>query len=124
MNAVQVVSARWNPPFLSLPIRPSTEGVHSGVSLVQAEGGIRDVAVTGVQTCALPIFSSGCEKPSACCYVISDIYCAPCHSAISRWCGYMVRSRRLLFLLPRASKLAYCCAVYSEIGRASCRERV
>src|SRR2546422_1616235 len=28
---------------------------------LQAEDGIRDVAVTGVQTCALPI--SGCERP-------------------------------------------------------------
>src|SRR2546429_3010400 len=28
----------------------------------QAEDGIRDVAVTGVQTCALPIYSAGLEK--------------------------------------------------------------
>src|SRR2546422_8492902 len=33
------------------------------VFFFQAEDGIRDVAVTGVQTCALPI--SGCSRPRA-----------------------------------------------------------
>src|SRR3712207_7597127 len=31
----------------------------------QAEDGIRDIGVTGVQTCALPIFPSACSSCSA-----------------------------------------------------------
>src|SRR5215204_6632418 len=33
-----------------------------GFFFFQAEDGIRDHCVTGVQTCALPIWSSGCER--------------------------------------------------------------
>src|SRR5437763_8038332 len=29
----------------------------------QAEDGIRDTSVTGVQTCALPIYARGCHRP-------------------------------------------------------------
>src|SRR5256884_1859396 len=39
-------------------------GRSSDLFFVQAEDGIRDVAVTGVQTCALPIYVSG--RNSAC----------------------------------------------------------
>src|SRR5205809_2375252 len=35
------------------------------VFFFQAEDGIRDVAVTGVQTCALPIYSAGGRTPAA-----------------------------------------------------------
>src|SRR2546429_5834484 len=37
--------------------------VRSGIFFFQAEVGIRDVAVTGVQTCALPISRHGHETP-------------------------------------------------------------
>src|SRR2546429_3787672 len=43
--------------------RTSTKtSVHS-VFFFQAEDGIRDVAVTGVQTCALPISNEHCPRP-------------------------------------------------------------
>src|SRR5687768_18282495 len=39
----------------------------------QAEDGIRDVAVTGVQTCALPIwFGSGCVEEIGDCFVLGE----------------------------------------------------
>ena len=34
--------------------------VHVGIFFFQAEDGIRDIGVTGVQTCALPIWFTGC----------------------------------------------------------------
>src|SRR5690606_39929304 len=84
----------------------------------QAEDGIRDFHVTGVQTCALPI------------------------SAISPWLTVLNPSNpeankvddTMLFsrwqhVFPRTSKMkvmkwkALCCPAAVQIGRASCRER-
>ena len=65
----------------------------------QAEDGIRDHCVTGVQTCALPI-----------CYGISK-----CSEIIFKN-GKMVRGEELQVLEERMKTM--------EIGRASCRERV
>src|SRR2546429_6976250 len=46
----------------------------------QAEDGIRDVAVTGVQTCALPISAPGCRRRPA---VLWDAVPARCSAATS-----------------------------------------
>src|SRR5256884_4878533 len=45
-------AGRWGGEWTQLSKCP---GVRCGVFFFQAEDGIRDVAVTGVQTCALPI---------------------------------------------------------------------
>src|SRR5687768_18572112 len=63
----------------------------------QAEDGIRDVAVTGVQTCALPISAGNAGAPYA-------AHAAPAFPAVG---NARVRAPSSL-----------------EIGRASCRERV
>src|SRR2546422_4442224 len=66
----------------------------------QAEDGIRDVAVTGVQTCALPIY----------------------HRSPGDECGGSPRgpaSRGVRVRLPRGG----CRNASREIGRASCRGR-
>src|SRR5256885_10650402 len=81
----------------------------------QAEDGIRDYKVTGVQTCALPILrptavsghyglghGSGAHAPDE--YFVIE----PSNPKVSSWDGAV------------ASHVAY---LY-EIGRASCRERV
>ena len=65
----------------------------------QAEDGIRDIGVTGVQTCALPIYTvlvmlEGREDP---------------------WMGHLSVKGKLSFILD---------FLIFEIGRASCRERV
>src|SRR3712207_8209922 len=83
----------------------------------QAEDGIRDIGVTGVQTCALPIFerhpSSAFSAPSS--WTISGLTiakgCPSCTSITA------MRSRRPTCGAARPMPLA-------EIGRASCRERV
>src|SRR5690625_7926745 len=71
----------------------------------QAEDGIRDGHVTGVQTCALPIFRAG---------FVPGILTGPRRRVRA---GALLRVRTLLRVgaLPRPGH---------EIGRASCRERV
>src|SRR5207247_7872426 len=89
----------------------------------QAEDGIRDPLVTGVQTCALPISHASSEasarRPASCTGIISN----PCwrtglrrprYFAGSFWAG---KHRPLLEPVDRSDQRR-------EIGRASCRERV
>src|SRR5256884_3384773 len=55
--------------------------IYIDVFFFQAEDGIRDVAVTGVQTCALPI-STGARRPCAAC-----VRSEPCARARAPGCG-------------------------------------
>src|SRR5207253_7808493 len=78
----------------------------------QAEDGIRDGHVTGVQTCALPIFllfwdpGHDCRAANA----GRSVVCAP-----SRQTESMIVPLNEITVLPLR---------FFEIGRASCRERV
>src|SRR2546429_1226664 len=84
----------------------------------QAEDGIRDVAVTGVQTCALPI---------------SGLVVQP-RQHPWRLCVILLGERRNKKMEPtaplaghiesRGSEWGYMQREQNEIGRASCRERV
>src|SRR5260221_10325899 len=84
----------------------------------QAEDGIRDHCVTGVQTCALPISlsllrdfprPSHLERP-----LLSQVACGP------RFCGKGWPRGE-----PGEDAGVHCgCGIVREIGRASCRERV
>src|SRR5256885_7112149 len=82
----------------------------------QAEDGIRDYKVTGVQTCALPILwrrSGACPPPAT---------ARPGFSVSGRSC---VGSLLACPLLPAAQLPgAQHPAPAHKIGRASCRERV
>src|SRR5687768_11905004 len=83
----------------SVDIALASMGVY--IFFFQAEDGIRDVAVTGVQTCALPIFVIVCKLSRA-----------------------MPNIR-----LPDGSSKSFpnpvtVAEIAQEIGRASCRERV
>src|SRR5437667_7820241 len=83
----------------------------------QAEDGIRDRDVTGVQTCALPIWDDHPHAPVRC----ARSFC------VRRWPFRSVR-----MVVPRSAHAASWRArsarealgVAKEIGRASCRERV
>src|SRR2546430_8505511 len=90
--------------------------VSRSVFFFQAEDGIRDLTVTGVQTCALPIYPLG-EGPD------------------QRIGGADVRRRRergeradeipaLHFKIERKATASSISWSVSKIGRASCRERV
>src|SRR5688500_19512407 len=79
------------------------------VFFFQAEDGIRDYKVTGVQTCALPISVAELEPDVA----LHEV--APLDELLVRSYG----ERRFVMVL-----LATFGALAAEIGRASCRERV
>src|SRR5688572_31112918 len=80
----------------------------------QAEDGIRDLTVTGVQTCALPIFRKLFRGAAV----------------LLRWLVRRVRADSPLSKrrprLEKASEARPFCpnSGYCKIGRASCRERV
>src|SRR5205807_5229230 len=90
----------------------------------QAEDGIRDYKVTGVQTCALPIYRAGAGSaardgvgPQA---RPADLGAALA-GRVSRLC-LRLQWRRAA---PAPDRLERFCALRRrEIGRASCRERV
>src|SRR5262249_59382444 len=77
----------------------------------QAEDGIRDWSVTGVQTCALPISQRGLRRPRAFGLGRFRQGQAPRYRARSR---SREGRARLALCHPRRAR---------EIGRASCRER-
>src|SRR5688500_20163977 len=76
---------------------------------LQAEDGIRDYKVTGVQTCALPIF---CAPPLNC----SDV-----GSFASYWKTVMPGG--LIVVRPPLPRLCSWPYLTVKNGRASCRER-
>src|SRR5438094_9934340 len=51
----------------------------------QAEDGIRDRTVTGVQTCALPIWCRARTRPSTCCWCGRATSLSTCRTALSTW---------------------------------------
>src|SRR5438034_7513088 len=90
------------------------------VFFFQAEDGIRDHCVTGVQTCALPIFIRG-----------------RFHATVAFWDCLQTSSRTIPMAAPAAishvglslvasstASEPIAVAIASKIGRASCRERV
>src|SRR2546430_5649020 len=81
----------------------------------QAEDGIRDLTVTGVQTCALPILRGRVSRVSSR-RATKSCWRAP--PAISSPTCARHQPRELEPLARQPAD------VYSEIGRASCRERV
>src|SRR5207253_8595364 len=88
----------------------------------QAEDGIRDGHVTGVQTCALPISN----------YANSPLPVGPIDPSLAGFLvmnggsGYVAPVVTItdFYNTPGASPPASCTATVTEIGRASCRERV
>src|SRR3989441_1818493 len=76
-------------------------------ALPKEEDGIRDKLVTGVQTCALPICTNGPVSPITARIVRSMARCA----------GVAGRSMRACWIKKNA-------VIQCKIGRASCRERV
>src|SRR3989449_8065189 len=82
----------------------------------QAEDGIRDVAVTGVQTCALPICQPGVRLKTP-------------HKRGPFQTLAKVREKEKGQRPDQEQQahepcLAHCSSGWGEIGRASCRERV
>src|SRR5438445_5590408 len=90
----------------------------------KAEEGIRDIGVTGVQTCALPISAARRRNPR----VGSALRGLPGRrrKPVAGASGPVRGLRRLAAATPvgRAPGVRALLVARSEIGRASCRERV
>src|SRR5256884_1383629 len=85
----------------------------------QAEDGIRDVAVTGVQTCALPISPLETNLARQPADAVAPPWGLSAHSASSSATAPVELFPQLL-----AGRLPGGPVVWRKIGRASCRERV
>src|SRR3989440_5801264 len=82
----------------------------------QAEDGIRDLIVTGVQTCALPIFPNvGCARPTR--TALSHLTSGSQQQKLDHWFDPSV------FTKGSSTDFGYG-NDSRKIGRASCRERV
>src|SRR5439155_8624504 len=91
----------------------------------QADDGIRDGHVTGVQTCALPIWKrepawSARRRAGG---GRARRFAFPCQSAV-RLRGRRFRRRRPACIRPSRSRARARGLPFRKIGRASCRERV
>src|SRR2546430_10522742 len=86
----------------------------------QAEDGIRDLTVTGVQTCALPIYASASVSPDPFLFPdYGDTLALAFQKEAELFFDSIVREDR-----PTADLLTADYTFVNEIGRASCRERV
>src|SRR5258707_11783514 len=84
----------------------------------QAEDGIRDIGVTGVQTCALPIWEENRYEWE----IITSSSGKEPMTAYSRTLG--ARTYRFSSLKDLMAKASPARSGDAQIGRASCRERV
>src|SRR5262249_59000859 len=86
-----------------------------GFFFFQAEDGIRDWSVTGVQTCALPIWPGRRREP----------FRGPGAAAAAGRCGSGQSDGDAALGVPEADELSRSTITFSswKIGRASCRER-
>src|SRR2546430_7652138 len=102
-------------------LRPLLEGVLAVAVILffQAEDGIRDLTVTGVQTCALPISAEVAQGGDW-----LAVHAGPLRDEQ----GAIVAGLALVHDIPAAKGaeqvLRASEARFREIGRASCRERV
>src|SRR3712207_7620689 len=83
----------------------------------QAEDGIRDIGVTGVQTCALPIFTL-VEL-----LAYTGDYLSYYQDAVATE-AYLETARRRISVRRHVRLIDYPMHEGCKIGRASCRERV
>src|SRR5690606_40261116 len=94
---------------------------YAAVFFFQAEDGIRDFHVTGVQTCALPISLSSAEVDELIAEgvieggMIPKVRCAQ---------EALAGGVRKAHIIDGRVQHAMLLEIFTEIGRASCRERV
>ena len=92
----------------------------------QAEDGIRGVAVTGVQTCALPICGCSvcmCVCLYVCMYVCLCVCVCICAYVCVCVCVYVCMCVCMFHIHGIGDPTAGVVSTRVQIGRASCRER-
>src|SRR5690606_41024441 len=94
----------------------------------QAEDGIRDFHVTGVQTCALPILPAMSASKTR--SRLAGINPRPASSFVASllppkmsW-SMLAAGRAAPVFSALATEPRWCTVIWTQIGRASCRERV
>src|SRR5256885_17012161 len=98
------------------------------VFFFQAEDGIRDYKVTGVQTCALPISAkrkTSIPSPPRRKLLLNSMCCARAGGILPAVCS--VCEARISICQQASTASSKACsglALNGKIGRASCRERV
>src|SRR5947209_11227770 len=102
----------------SQPLSTKRSPTSSNSFFFQAEDGIRDIGVTGVQTCALPISHFRFNNA-----VLEQYGAAAVIAAAARQPGGQVGMHNNPSFLWQAEYAAHAFS-RSQIGRASCRERV
>src|SRR2546421_1634569 len=118
-------AGRRNVPYLRPGCRGADQTGLLRVFFFQAEEGIRDVIVTGVQTCALPISAGQAVR-----WTNADpnvTVCSIGSAFVQRtaWpAAIVIVSPMNLTLDIRTSAAIAAPAALPKIGRASCRERV
>src|SRR5205809_3156905 len=86
----------------------------------QAEDGIRDVAVTGVQTCALPISARASLRPGI--REMLRVLKPGRRLALAAW--HVAESNPFFYAMSQVIDRYVAPTPSAQIGRASCRERV
>src|SRR5690606_40768222 len=92
----------------------------------QAEDGIRDFHVTGVQTCALPIYldiAIPAEEAKFPFFQNICIYINHTDNLRQGYSHFLREVKNLKEVALKASEGTPIFAIFDEIGRASCRER-
>src|SRR5690606_39498406 len=94
-----------------------------------AEGGIRDSHVTGVQTCALPIYQKTLMPLMALTeisWLFSGLYIMVCFATPGlMFCSRMLPTCHQSWMRQDViNNLATTAPIFRKIGRASCRDRV
>src|SRR5688572_31039330 len=107
----------WGARCGGTPTRPG-----SGLFFFQAEDGIRALTVTGVQTCALPIFDDVHWADGASLELLAELRRTLQNLPIAML--LFARTEADPLELPVSLDLSIELAPLREIGRASCRERV
>src|SRR5206468_7714814 len=94
----------------------------------QAEDGIRDLIVTGVQTCALPIFRHRCAWQHSCTTagMKGSVKCRRTTQKQRQEQSFLWRTRKNVRIRPldKKDQRKVPNVNRAQIGRASCRERV
>src|SRR5438067_8818296 len=101
------------------------DGSFAARFLFQGEDGIRGRNVTGVQTCALPIFPGG--RRATCTQVLpgpGDDLAKDWRSDRSEHGETILTNSDMKLLLKQSEEIIGAADARFQIGRASCRERV
>src|SRR3712207_6928147 len=117
LTTAVIVAARWQNMAFEMAGKRTLGSLDC--FFFQAEDGIRDIGVTGVQTCALPICTRFTAIPNW--HTGMPLFVNLSSGSLVR---LPARTTRLKLTICNSFPRVIVGQVYEKIGRASCRERV